>query len=291
MPNTEVFIGSTVQVSSGGIRTAPHGGPPMVSIITVAYEAASTLEATIASVREQSSSDYEFIIIDGGSGDASVEILRKHEPHIDRWLSEPDRGIYDAMNKGAALASGSYLAFLNADDRYLPNTIERVVHCIRERQPDVVYGNMVKARDLGSGEMQRLERPRLEDMPRTMGVFHPATFVKKSAFEALGGYDTRYKLAADYELCLKLWQGGYRFEYIDHALAIFSMEGLSNAGCGTYAEAVDIQTRHQTGHADATRLLLRKCKRKQQLRKILFGLARASGTEGWLKRLIERRWR
>lgn len=275
----------------GGSRKANFAkSTPLVSIITVCYNAKQSLPQTIASVAAQSHGDYEFIVIDGASQDGSVRVLEENDHLIDRWISAPDKGIYDAMNKGADLAGGHYLAFLNADDRYLPHTIAKVAEKLNLDVPDVLYGNMIKVREIDGQAYEKEEKPRLEFMPQGMGIFHPAAFVKKLAFETAGKYDTTYRLAADYALFLKLWQEGKSFSYLDAPLAYFSLGGASNAGCGTYAEAVEIQKKYNTGYASQTQKLFWKCRAKKHLRTIIFGLARITGTTPFISRALKRKW-
>ncbi len=245
---------------------------------------------TIASVAAQSHDNYEFIVIDGASKDGSVRVLQQNDHLIDRWISAPDHGIYDAMNKGASISQGRFLAFLNADDRYLPHTIALVAENLSNEEPDVLYGNMIKVREIDGKDYEKEEKPRVDFMPQGMGIFHPAAFVKKSVFETAGQYDTTYRLAADYALFLKLWQEGKRFSYLDAPLAYFSLGGASNAGCGTYAEAVEIQKKYSTGYAAQTKKLFWKCRAKKQMRAIIFGLARITGTTAVISRSLKKKW-
>jgi len=287
------FAGVTKRTASkqGGTRAATFAeSGPAVSVITVCYNAAASLPATIASVAGQSANDYEFIVVDGASTDGTVGILEKNDALIDRWVSAPDGGIYDAMNRGALMARGRYLAFLNADDRYLPHTIERVLEALEHESPDVLHGNMIKLRDLEGEIFEREEKPNPEHMPQGMGIFHPATFVKRKVFEAAGGYDTTYQLAADYALFLKLWTENHSFKYIEIPLAYFSLGGASNAGCGTYEEAVRIQKKYRTGTAGKTLRQLWKCRVKKAVRSLLYSAAKLTGTTAVLNRAVRRRW-
>lgn len=263
----------------------------MISIITVCYNAADSLPSTIASVAEQTANGYEFIVVDGGSKDGTINILTENDALIDRWISAPDRGIYDAMNKGAAMARGRYLAFLNADDRYLDHTVERVLEALSNDSPDVLHGNMIKLRALEGEIFEREEKPNPAHMPQGMGIFHPATFVKREVFQAAGGYDTAYRLAADYALFLKLWTEGRSFKYMDVPLAYFSLGGASNAGCGTYEEAVRIQKMYRTGTAGKTLRQLWKCRVKKAVRSILYSAASLTGTTRVLNRAVQQRWK
>lgn len=288
-----------MHIKTDTLQRSPSGGkrvldgpetPALISIVTVCYNTEETIERTILSVAAQSDQHFEFIVIDGHSKDRTIEILREHDAHINRWISEPDQGIYDAMNKGAALATGIYVAFLNADDFYLPETIRKVRSVILERSPDVIHGNIIKEREINGEKYQREEAPNPDMMPSGMGIFHPATFVKMEIFRATGGFDTRYRLAADYDLMLRLWLGGKQFYYINKPLTIFSIAGVSNAGCGTYAEAVQIQTEHGTNTARQTKKLLRKCRRKKFLRTWAFRVARWTGTTSIIEKNQKNKW-
>jgi glycosyltransferase involved in cell wall biosynthesis len=263
---------------------------PLVSIITACFNAAQTLPATIASVAAQTDQRYEYIVVDGGSADQSREVIEAHLMHIDAYLSEPDAGMYHAMNKGAALARGQYLAFLNADDAYLPHTIAAVVGSEQFGKAAVLHGNLLKLRSIDGQVYEREERPRPEFMPRGMGIFHPASFVAAGAFRQMGGYDTRYRLAADYALFLGLWQQERPFFHIDKPLAYFSTGGRSNSGCGTYSEAVRIQRALCTGTAHATELLLWKCRLRRLALRWVEGAARITGLTAALNRKRASRW-
>ncbi len=287
--NTGSSLQSTHQ---GGSRNGvPIDQPPLVTVITVCYNAAKTLEQTLLSVKSQRYQNFEFIVVDGASTDETLDILRAHDTDIDRWISEPDGGIYDAMNKGAALARGEFLAFLNADDRYLLDTLYYLAKAAKGHSAAVFHGNMVKERVIDGAVYHREEKPNPNFMPRGMGIFHPTCFVKRAEFGAVGGYNTRYRLAADYDLFLRLWQKGLVFHHIDKALAVFSLGGVSNAGCGTYSEAVEIQRLNKTGTSKKTMILLWKCRMKNAARRIVFAAARLTGQEERLNKKISGRWR
>jgi glycosyltransferase involved in cell wall biosynthesis len=263
---------------------------PLVSVITACYYAGHTLQATIDSLRSQTDQRYELIIVDGGSTDNTDKLITDNLPDIDFWISEPDGGMYEAMNKGASVARGMYLSFLNADDTYLPDTIRQVVSCESFGEASVIHGNMIKIKEIDGKKYQRIERPNPEFMPQGMGIFHPSSFVLASAFQQIGGYDTQYKLAADYALFLALWQKGERFHYLDAPLANFSLGGASNAGCGSYREAIQIQKSFRTGTALKTTRLLWKCRFKKLARKFVFALAKITGTLAWIQDNQKSRW-
>ena len=135
-------------MQNGGLRTkgiTKTGTPdhPLITVVTVVYNGAATLEQTILSVVNQTYDNVEYIIIDGASTDCTLDIVKKYEDKIDFWQSEPDKGIYDAMNKGIGLATGEYVALLNSGDWYENNTIETVVNrIIKNPMVDIYYGMM-----------------------------------------------------------------------------------------------------------------------------------------------------
>ncbi len=116
--------------------------PPKVTIITVAYNAQATIEATILSVLAQSYKSLEYIIIDGGSTDGTLQIIKKYEDKISKYISEPDKGIADGFNKGIALATGDWIGMINADDQYTPNAVEVMMNNI-SKHDDVCCGNII----------------------------------------------------------------------------------------------------------------------------------------------------
>lgn len=272
-----------------GIATSENNRP-IISVITVCRNAGLTLPRTIQSIAVQTDRRFEYILVDGQSTDGTLKIVEAYGEHIDTWVSEADSGIYDAMNKGARLAKGEYLAFLNADDRYFPDTIETVIRHILETNADVYHGNMVKERIIQGKIYTREERPNPEMMPRGMGIFHPSSFVKASLYKEMNGFDLRYKLAADYNFFLRLWQSGASFQHIDQALSVFSLAGVSNTSCNTYAEAIKIQKRNKTGTAVSTIGLLWKCRVKRALRKVTFGLADVLGLQGIVRSRQLKKW-
>jgi glycosyltransferase involved in cell wall biosynthesis len=271
-------------------KATSENNRPIISVITVCRNAELTLLQTIKSMAAQTDRRFEYILVDGQSTDGTLKIVEAYGEHIDTWVSEADSGIYDAMNKGARLAKGEYLAFLNADDRYFPDTIETVIKHIEQSNAAVYHGNMVKERILQGKIYTREERPTPEIMRHGMGIFHPSSFVNASLFRDMKGFDTRYRLAADYDFFLRLWQSGASFHHIDQALSVFSLAGVSNASCNTYAEAIKIQKRNKTGTAVSTIGLLWKCRSKRALRKVTFGLADVLGLQGIVRSRQLKKW-
>ena len=195
-----------------------------VSIITVCLNSAKTIEQTIRSVIEQSYPNTEYIIIDGGSSDGTLDIIRKYEKHIACWVSEPDSGIYDAMNKGIAKATGDIIGIINSDDWYAENALDIVARCFGDSpEIDLAHGDLVNVYDDG---FQRVNRGASKETPITW-YFHPTVFVKKNIYEQFGVFDLKYRIAADAELMLRFRFSGIKITYIPQVLAYFRNEGVT----------------------------------------------------------------
>ncbi|TXF90959.1 glycosyltransferase [Neolewinella aurantiaca] len=185
---------------------------PLISIITVVYNGAAYLEETIRSVLAQDYSNYEYIIIDGGSTDGSVEIIKRYADHLVYWVSEPDRGMYDAINKGIGRAKGEIWTSLNSDDRLASEGVfSAVIDAYRKHPEHIAYfGNIIKERD---GERRHI---RLEDVgfQRLLSSRHctfmpqPATYNVKAKTDAVGYFDDQYRYAADYDYHLRILKEG-----------------------------------------------------------------------------------
>jgi glycosyltransferase involved in cell wall biosynthesis len=169
---------------------------PLVSIITVCLNSEEYLEQTVESVSRQSYGNIEYIVVDGGSEDATLNILREHEGSISRWISEPDDGIYDAMNKGLALCNGELVGVINSDDWYLPTAVEEIVRAaIQHPEADVFFGDLlVFYRD---GDFMETIEGSLAGLTRDMTLNHPTVFMRR---KCLGEnvFRTDLRLASDY---------------------------------------------------------------------------------------------
>lgn len=255
----------------------------------MSFNAAETIQQTLESVAGQTATGVEHIVVDGGSLDGTVEILKNFNNPRLHWISEPDNGIYSAMNKGWKMASGEIVAFLNADDVYFPDTAQVVLNVFTDNV-DIVYGNLRKERFLCNRWHHRFEKPNLDLMPRTMGIFHPATFIRRSLFETIGPYDEQYRFSADYDWLLRAYLADCRFHYLDQALAIFRVGGISTLDCGSYAEGLDILRRHETGHADEMEKLLKQCRKKVPRLRTIHNLVRFTGTTRLLEKRMTKKW-
>ncbi len=184
----------------------PH---PKFSIITVTYNAGKVLEDTIQSVVFQTYRNVEYIIVDGGSKDNTLEIAGKYRDRISKIISEPDKGLYDAMNKGIRLATGDYLCFLNAGDELHENeTLQKMVHTLKGKElPDVIYGETAIVDEEGHFlHMRRLSTPdnlTWKSFKQGMLVCHQAFFARRElAIDNL--YDLRYRFSADFDWCIRI---------------------------------------------------------------------------------------
>jgi len=202
-----------------------HANKPLISIVTVVFNGESYLQKTIESVLGQSYDNIEYIIIDGGSTDGSVDIIKKHEHAIDYWVSEPDEGIYNAMNKGASLCTGEYIAFLNADDWYADNIIELVSSVIKTNKVDYIFGN-VSMQDETNGAW--IFSSRISQYKYNMPFPHPSLFVRSDHLLNIG-FDESYKAIADYDFILKLINKNLKYIYIDRVFAYFRLGGISSS--------------------------------------------------------------
>ena len=201
---------------------------PLVSIITVCRNANQALCQTARSVLDQKDCPIEYIIVDGASTDGTMDTLRQLERECAergiamRWVSEPDRGIYDAMNKGCRMACGQWLNFMNAGDTFVsPETISRMGLEDVGQEIDIVYGNVNKVMAFGTIETRPAPLNLLE---RKMALCHQAAFVR-SALVIDHPYDLRYPVAADYEFFYWAYKRGKRFLWVDKTVANFESEG------------------------------------------------------------------
>lgn len=198
---------------------------PLVSIVTPSLNQGEFIEAAIRSVAEQDYPQIEHIVVDGGSTDATLDVLHRH-PEV-RWLSEPDDGQAAAINKGFRLARGEIFAWLNADDLYLPGAVSAAVAALREHDAALVFGSWQQVDE--RGETLRRVRVVPFDYRRQLEVVNavaqPTAFFTRAAYEAVGGVDDSYRYAMDYELWLKL--GRYKVVAIERELAAFRYHGDS----------------------------------------------------------------
>lgn len=223
------------RIAEGGLRTkgaykSHTKKHPLLSIITVVYNGAKNIERCIQSVLHQNYDNVEYIIIDGGSTDGTMDIVKTYEEAIDYFVSEPDGGIYDAMNKGIALAQGGAINFMNADDYFIPDVFQDYVdHLFSDcnKECKVVYAatNVTDAQ----GNILFVNETRVDSILFGAILSHQSIFVKKEIFEKIDGFDTSYKIAGDYDFLLSIYlqYGSASFRYIDAPTVFFELSGAS----------------------------------------------------------------
>lgn len=226
-----------------------HNHPtPKFSVITVCYNAEATIEDTIQSVISQTYHHVEYIIVDGASKDRTMDIVNRYREHIAIVVSERDKGLYDAMNKGIGLATGDYLCFLNAGDSFHEDdTLQQMVHSIRTPQlPDVLYGETELVDHEGHFlRMRRLSAPEVltwKSFRQGMLVCHQAFFPRR---DLVMPYDLRYRFSADFDWCIKIMKKSKVLHNTHLTLIDYLAEGMTTRNHkASLKERFRIMTRH-----------------------------------------------
>lgn len=220
---------------------------PLVSIITVTYQAVETIEQSILSVIRQGKL-VDYIIIDGGSTDGTVDVIEKFQNYITYWVSEPDGGIYDAMNKGITQATGRWIYFLGSDDVLSENILESIWNTLLTDEASLIYGNV----QYDYGKYFRSSFGLKTLLHNT--VHHQAAFYRRSLFNNFS-YDRSLKVIADYELNLIIYQRSIPHLYIDKVIAICSGGGRSYNIALSKWETDQVRSKHIKG---LTQLIYKK---------------------------------
>jgi acetyltransferase-like isoleucine patch superfamily enzyme len=200
---------------------------PLVSIITVTFNADRTLPKTIESIKQQTYSNIEYIIIDGGSTDATIQIIKDNSKYISKWISEKDSGIADAWNKGIKLSSGEIIGLLNAGDYYSTETIEKVVQTFLNTGFSAIYGKtfFIDKDDHITGVDNRFFDK--DKISKTFGFMHPSLFLKKEIYNKVGLFDTKYQIATDVDFLYRCSLAGINFQKGPHSV-FMDTGGVSN---------------------------------------------------------------
>ncbi|MBE9098889.1 glycosyltransferase family 2 protein [Vacuolonema iberomarrocanum] len=197
------------------------------SIITPVFNAAQTLEKTILSVIGQTfDAELEYIIIDGGSTDGSLEIIDRYRDRISLVISEKDKGVYDAMNKGILNATGDVVGIINSDDWYNEGTLKTAERKFREHQDLEILYSPVDTYFNGKHLIKFLPGS-LDNLSYKFTINHPSCFVKKTVYNRIGMFDLSYSIAADYDFILRAYNAGMEFAFVEDPLASYSLNGLS----------------------------------------------------------------
>lgn len=208
----------------------PLSGRPKVSIITCSLNSGEFMEETILNVRRQTYQNSEYVIIDGGSTDSTLDVIKKCEERIDRWISEPDRGISDAFNKGIRESTGDIIGFMNSQDYYYTNDVVEKVVTTFEQNPGVsiVYGKTCYVPINSSEIVGVMGRPFTpEGLARSNIMPHQSLFVRREVFDQVGLFKLEYKYVMDYEFLLRATKR-YRPMFIDEVFAIMRLGGVSD---------------------------------------------------------------
>lgn len=197
----------------------------LVTIITVCQNSEATIRDTIESVLNQTYNNIEYIIVDGKSNDRTVEVIKSYEERFNkkginyRWKSEPDKGIYDAMNKGISMVKGGIIGILNSDDWYCQGAISEIVRTNNENTYSIISGkkNKVNTEKKILDTVQNKKNLK-KYIHKTMPLNHPATFVHNSVYKKIGLFDTNYKLSADYDFILRAFNSNVKFLFTDEVI-------------------------------------------------------------------------
>ena len=215
-----------------------------ISVITATYNSGRTIGDTLESVLRQTYRDIELIVVDGASRDDTMDVVRRYEPRFGgrmHWTSEPDRGIYDAMNKGIARATGDVIGILNSDDFYTSDTVlERVAEAMAGGDVDAVYGDIHYVRD---GDLHKCVRY-YSSRPFRRGLMrlgfmpaHPSFYCRREIYERCGTFDTTYRVAADFENLLRLiYVNRIRTRYLPADFVTMRTGGVSTSGLSSHRQ-------------------------------------------------------
>ena len=234
---------------------------PLISIITVVYNGAKTLEQTIQSVINQTYNNIEYIIIDGGSTDSTLDTIKKYENHISQWVSEPDKGLYDAINKGISIANGELTGMINSDDWYEENAVELIVDAYQKHpKKRIFHGDRFDVLENGSKSIRKFHPSKFKFLYYGMTYNHPSMFIHRDIYNK-SFYNINLKALSDYEFVLKQFlKNKNSFHYVPKTYVNYRLDGISaqmklgqslregyisrkNAGLGILSNFISLTTR------------------------------------------------
>lgn len=235
---------SEQKVTSESLERADTSDPErsIISIVTVVYNAEKTLEQTIESVISQTDRHIEYIVIDGGSTDSTISIIKKYEKYISYWCSEPDRGVYDAMNKGIALCKSRLVGILNAGDIYPKEAIDKILSIHLQHPSSIITGN---CQVITNSSQWVIESGNFQNLAYRM-IPHSSVFVPLSVYKEHGIFDMEnFAIAADYDFLCRCYCREVPFIYIEEILSIASPRGVSGNYYLAEAEFTKVRLRHK----------------------------------------------
>lgn len=225
-----------------------------VSIITATYNSAVTIHDTLASLESQTYPDIEYIIVDGASKDNTLEVINHNCTRVNKIISEPDRGIYDALNKGIAAATGDIVGFLHSDDLLAyPEAIADLVHVFSVGEYDAVYADLEYVQQNDISKVVRLWKSGNYNKKKLKYGWmpaHPTFYMRRSCYQKFNDFDLSYKIAADYDSILRyLWRSNVRAGYLPQVLIKMRVGGISNRSLSTILRKMreDIQAMRNNG--------------------------------------------
>ena len=205
---------------------------PKISVITASYNRINTINSSIESLKEQSYSNIEQVFVDGGSVDGTVDLIKQVLTDHDKFITEPDNGIYDALNKGIEMSTGEVVGLLHSDDFFADqNVLADIAELFLDEEVDLVYGDLSYVSGDSCRVVRRWESGAFDKKRLKYGWMppHPTVFIRKSVFEKIGVYDASYRIAADYDFLLRCLQADLVIRYIPRNLVNMRVGGASNA--------------------------------------------------------------
>lgn len=200
---------------------------PKISIITITFNSDKTLERTIQSIINQNYENLEYIIIDGGSTDHTIDIIRKYEEHIACWVSEPDKGISDAFNKGIRMSTGKIIGIINSDDGLCEGALDTLSREYEE-DVDVYRGNIILWNTETGTKVKEIPSMHFSLTGIHVNISHQGTFISKMAYDKYGLYNTDLKYAMDYDLLIRFEKMNAKMKYINYLMAFYTLSGLTS---------------------------------------------------------------
>lgn len=243
-----------------------------ISIITITYNSAKTLQRALESVQSQTYKDIEHVIVDGASTDGTKELVEAYaKAHKNvRWVSEPDEGIYNALNKGIQMATGDVIGFLHSDDMlYSSECIEHIAAAFEQGGTQVVYGDLQYSH--GGKVVRRWKSNVFHPRSLKYGWMppHPTVYVRREVYEQVGKYDEWFRISADYDMMLRIFTAGYKAQYLPEVLVNMEVGGASNkntkARLSKTQEDFIVLKKNHVG----ARLLTVACKQIRKVRQFL----------------------